>query len=629
MPDPGPLNALRARMAVALEIGQRQRSVVWGEPGLMSAALKDVKQVFGGDDDGMRPERGDLVEAVRNFFRGRQVASFTELKYICHGVTVPVNDAGQRLIDRSALFARLLELVDERQAQAKQFRRCFQGLMTGYFGFERDLDRPGPAQANWMTLRGFLGDRLVPIDQAARARGRQPEWLQTLALHKNLLGDQPCERYAEALRRGDRGELAGVCKGLSIESNSWVWHEAMMAYVKAVVRAGEPTFKSEMGQVLAVVDGQHPDLKVPAPIARDAAALVVAKYERCNSKPEHAELRDVCLRRIGNPWLERVAWDSAVGSEPARVMVESWLKRRLIRDFFELLAHEGAADLRRLNYWLKWEPKISDMWFVLGTNANHNRTEKFLTVRRRMAGRDRVLTSCPDPTNNAFVMRVGALLIIEFGAKGNACFVFDSDKFATSLELRNLSLIALKQKLYSERLIHNGSWEESFDFALRRLTGDIVPAAKTRAARIGAEAPKRVGALAESAAVVKSAAPAPSNVPASGNAAPGTASKPPWPAFTPPTPRRAALAAVPDDLPRVVPARSPALGVVRMTTLDEEILRRRCREEDIDVQDNRAKGGAFWLRTQGKAPSERLTRKIESHGFKWVAGKGYCLGGDD
>lgn len=566
MPDPGPLSDLRARMAAALDIGQRHRNGAWGDPKPMSAALKGVKDVFGGADDGVRPDCGDLVEAVRNFFRSRQAASFTELKYICHGVTVPVDGGGQRLIDRTALFARLLELVDERQAQAKQFRRCFQGLLSGYFGFSRDPDRPADAQTNWLTLRSFLGERLAPVRMAAQARGRRPEWLETLAQHHNLLADQPCDRYAEALRRGDRDELAGVCKGLGIESSSWVWHEAMMGYVQAVVRAGEPTFKSEMGQVLAVVDGQHPDLKVPAPIARDAAALVVAKYERCRIKPEHPELRDVCLRRIGNPWLHQVAWDAAVGSERARLMVESWLKRRLIRDFFELLAHDGEADVRRLNYWLKWEPKISAMWFVLGSNAKTNKTEKFRTVRERMAGRDRVLTNCPDHTNNAFVMRIGALLIIEFGSTGNACYVFNADQFNTNLEHSALSIYALKQRQHSVRLIHNGMWEASFDLDLRRLTRDSVPAA---------------------------------------------------PAMPPVEPGRPAA-------PRPL-----VEGLSRLTKFQEDILRRRCKQDDVDIEDNRAKGGALWLRTHDKKPSEPLSEMLETFGFKFVAGKGHYHEGRD
>lgn len=614
MPDPRPLNSLRARMVVALNISHGHRDAVWGEPKLMTSALKGVKQAFGGDDDGMRPERGDLVDAVRSFFRSRQVASFTELKYVCHGVTLPVDADGQRLIDRTALFARLLELVDERQAQAKQFRRCYQGLMSGYFGFERQPDLPGEAQANWLRLRGYLGQSLAPVDRAARSRGRQPEWLETLAQHQNLLGDQPCERYAEALRRGDRSELAGVCKGLGIESSSWVWHEAMMAYVQAVVRAGEPTFKSEMGQVLAVVDGQHPDLKVPAPIARDAAALVVAKYERCSSKPEHPELRDVCLRRIGNPWLERVAWDSAVGSEPARQMIESWLKRRLIRDFFELLAHDGSADVRRLTYWLKWEPKISDMWFVLGANAQHKQSKQFVDLRGRMAGRLRWLSGTSDGDNNAFIMRIGPLLVVEYGMTGNACYVFEAESFKVSLDEKALSIHKLKQKASCAAwLPHGGPWEQKFDQELKQLLG----ASRTSTR----EAPRQQGAS-ELKGRTPSAVVAASRLPLQNLTGDpeevASANRAVWPDYRKPI----------EGAPGGQEARS-SKPKPRMTDHHLSQLRGRCERAGIVVDDHRDKGGALWIRNGGKTMDNQVMAMILAFGFRWVAGKGYYLDGED
>lgn len=612
MPDPRPLNALRARMRLALDNGQRHRTVVWGEPKLMSTTLKAVKQAFGGDDDVAPPERGDLVDAVRSFFRSRQVASFTELKYICHGVTVPVDEDGHRLIDRTALFARLLELVDERQAQAKQFRRCYQGLMSGYFGFTRDPDPMDPAQANWLLLRGYLGERLTPVAKAAQARGRQLEWLETLALHHNLLGDQPCDRYADALRRGDRSELACVCKGLGIESSSWVWHEAMMAYVQAVVRAGEPTFKSEMGQVLAMVDGQHPDLKVPAPIARDAAALVVAKYERCRSKPEHPELRDVCLRRIGNPWLERVAWDATVNSEPARLMVESWLKRRLIRDFFELLAHEGAADPRRLKYWLKWEPKISDMWFVLGSNAQHDRKREFVDLRGRMAGRMRALTGTSDGSNNAFIMRVGPLLVIEFGTTGHACYVYQATAFPVDLDDGAHNLLDLKVKHLAKRLLHIGPWEPSFDFELKLLLGSTpLQAPETSLDSGGVKTPVPH-------ASPKPGPSAPLENLISDRTAPKAAAKAVWPDFTPPAKDQGRTSTKARDF-----------AVPKMTGSHMDLLRRHCHEDGVALEDNRPKGGALWIRPSGKPVSHQVLNIVRTFGFKWVAGKGYYLEADD
>ena len=585
MPDSGPVNALRTRLAGAMALTRAQRDLGWGDPKAMKLALADVRRVFGGGDDTAQPARNDLVDAVRQFFRDQQAGTFTQLKYVCYGVTVPVDADGQRLIDRAPLFTRLLELVEQRQGQPKQFRRCYQGLMSGYFGFSGASTAAAATANNWLTLRGFLGSRLQPVAVSARARGREPAWLDTLAKHSNLLGDKPCVRYAEALRRGDQSELAGVCKGLDISSDSWVWHEAVMAYVQAVAGADDPPFQREMPQVLAIIDGQQADLTLPRPVAREAAALLVARYARCRDMPEQPQLRDVCIRWIGNPWLERAAWDSAVNSEPARVMIESWLKRRLITDFFELLAHDGAADLRRLNYWLKWEPQISDMWFVLGGDALRKDTEKYRAVRQRMAGRDRVLTGTSDGSNNAFVMRIGPLLIIEFGAKGNACFMFQAGDFATDLGQSALSIFALKQRLHGNRQSHSGDWEPKFDREMKELL--------------------RRSVLGQTAVVELPRPPA-----AAGQSVVSRAE------------RKAAQASI-TDRPALAPhGRSKR---VSLSGSDLLLLRKTCLVASVPLVDNRHLGGAIWVKLLDTRTSPSLSTWLIERGFRFVAGKGYYI----
>lgn len=629
MPDSRPLNALRASLAAALRMRSGHHEPAWGDPKSMTTALKAVSAAFGGADSMERPDREDLLEAVRRFHRDRQAATFTQLKYVCYGVTVPVGADGWRLIDRTPLFTRLMELVDDRSGQAKQFRRCYQGLISGYFAFNHHTNDSAAAGGNWLSLRGFLGSRLAPVAEAARRRGRDPAWLTTLAQHRNLLDDRPCVRYAVALRRGERSELAGVCKGLGIEPSSWVWHEAVMAYVHEVVKGDDAAFKSDLLKVLPVIDGRDDDLQLPATVALEAAALLVLRYAHCAERPEHEDLRDVCLRRIGNPWLERPAWDASVKSEPARRMVEGWLKRRLIKDFFELLAHDGAADVRRLNYWLKWEPRISEMWFVLGTDARNNRTKKFADVVARMAGYDRSLTNCPDHRNNAFVMRIGSLLVIEFGTTGNACYIFEASDFVTNLDKRGLSIHALKQVQHATRLSHAGQWEFKFDGDLGALLGKSAPTALPAA--LGAVQRVQDVDLAPANPADTSLK---SNAPSAEPPTPGGRYRPSWPAFAPSAPTPAPAPAIDKPEPSKSSKPGKPLWWANRELLSPRLmgdLAHHIRNLGMTVEDNRSKGGALWLRLpeSGLQPGFTTQKLIESYGFRFAQGKGYYLEDDD
>ena len=98
--------------------------------------------------------------------------------------------------------------------------------------------------------------------------------------------------------------------------------------------------------------------------------------------------------------------------------------------------------------------------------------------------------------NNAFVMRVGRYLLVEFGAKGNAMYVFEWDSLGqplldtlTSGRARaSVSIHRLKDSNNIERMIHRDSaaqtWEQKFDAYL-------VP----RIGRRPSDPPRRVGAV--------------------------------------------------------------------------------------------------------------------------------------
>ncbi|WP_115662412.1 EH signature domain-containing protein [Cupriavidus taiwanensis] len=474
MPDRRPIDALQARLAEAMSEAEVFRALEWGNPRAMTQALRDLRHGLV-DVGEVAPSKDQVQASLQRFGATQRVDNFTELKYVCHGITVPVGEERWRVIDNGPLFNRLLTLVDEQQGRPKQYRRCYQGLLHGFFGFDRRGSAAAPAQVNWTTLRGFLDSRLDPVVQGANRRGLCPIWLGTLADHRNLLTDNPCRRYADALTQGNTDELRKVCADLGIANSSWVWDEALMAYVRTVCEGNDRAFHDRLSGVLQLVNGRL-DLKLPETLAKRATAMTVVRYARCGERPEHPALRDTCLARIGNPWMQRVAWDAAVGDEPARKMVEGWIKRRLIRDFFEHLAADGTADRRRLEYWLKWEPQISQMWFVLGRDAWRDRSATFQALRKRMESQARELVDSDDG-NNAFIMQIGDLIVIEFGKTGNACFVYHAANFKADLDAPRFDTNReLKQRENRERLIHNGAWEWKFDEALKAMLRSAPPA---------------------------------------------------------------------------------------------------------------------------------------------------------
>lgn len=584
MPHPRPLDALRERLQAEMSPKQISKAVQWGNPRMMTEALRSLQRVLGGDG-GAVPPNDVLRSSLQAFVKTQQVASFTQLKYVCYGVTVPIGNDQWRLIDKQPQFSVLLGLVDARAVQAKQFRRCYQGLLNGYFGFDRYDNLADGSASNWQHLRGQLNAWLMPMRKAAEARGGAAEWLETLFEHKNLLTDDPCSRYAKGLSLGDTGELKRVCAGLGISGSSWVWQDALMAYVRAVCAFPDAKFANELSRLLDLIEGRS-EIKLPSALATQATALAVIRYRACVSQSEHAALRDACIHWIGNPWLNRTAWDSHVNHEPTREMVNGWLKRRLIKDFFELLAQDGAADLRRLNYWLKWEPQITDMWFVLGTNARANHGTAFMELRKRMTGRDRILTD-NNHQNNAFVMRIGQLLVIEFGVIGNACYAFAATDFRTSLERNIFSIADLKQKALATRLSHMSNWEDKFDYELRRLLRTVPLAKGVLQSHVVRTMPGTIGHLPERQLQ---------------------------------SPQRPML----PYRPSVTDATRPRFSS-KFSEADIDTLFTTCSRHGVEWEDNRAKRGALWILIPDRVKREGLSAVLDLYGFKYTAGKGFWL----
>jgi hypothetical protein len=130
------------------------------------------------------------------------------------------------------------------------------------------------------------------------------------------------------------------------------------------------------------------------------------------------------------------------------------------------------TDKRRVEFWLRYHNCIGDMYFALGPKALASKSQDMVLLRNKMAGLRLALTSGGGSHNNAFVMKMGRYLVVEFSVKGNACFIFESETapFALRGSIAG-DATGLRHESRLHRLLHIDSpdlpWERKFDGALK------------------------------------------------------------------------------------------------------------------------------------------------------------------
>lgn len=576
MSDYRPLEELKKLLHGSFDSRNVLHGVTFGNPRAMSQILKEIKRDLG-DSEG-KPSQDLIINAIKKFDIKGDIDTFVELKYVCYGIETPIDQKNFKIIEDSGSLNQLFEIVSKRSN--KQLRRCFQGLLSSYFHYDPKEVANKTGKMNWVSLKTFLRLKLKPLYSSSSERGNIPEWLSTLYEHKNLLEDNPCQRYADSLGKGNTQELKEVCSGLGIESSSWVWNEAFMAYVQSVCELDDQRFQSNLNGILNLVKGEG-QIQIPDRISMLAISKCVIRYAECTTTPEHAVLRDLCVRRIGNPMLDQTKWDAFVNNEPARLMIASWLKQQLIKDFFELLAQDGAADIRRLNYWLKWEQHISEMWFFLGDMAYKDRRNTFKSLRERMGGSIRKLVEPSRLENNAFVMRIGDYLVIEFSTKNNAMFLYEADVASPLMKMEARTTPYLKNlKGFKDKYTHSGYWELAFDKVLRVALRN---SSKSRSAQTNTRI-TTISTSKESPSVTTSL-----------NSTKSTS-----------------------NLKIPIYVRTPA-----NLTLNIDHLLLMAMKADVPVDDNRSKGGSLWVILPIKETNREFAKYLEDTGFKYKAGQGY------
>lgn len=356
------------------------------------------------------------LEAVRRFWDSQEEPSFRDTYLLSWGLCLPHHPMGLCVLDDRPRLQRVLDRADNWNCRPPAYRRFYQGLVRSYFTYDALSDSVPPAgRNNWKLLRDYLQDRNSLIHDTRI----NPEWVETAIGNRQLFGDSPCEPYVEALLRGDVGAIDHLCVQLGIGKASWFVRDLVLAQVRGATLLSHGQFKELIPRLL--------ELLAKNVVLRDRGlAMILDRYVSVPGAHLHQGLREASVQWWGNPWLpsNETRWGAVVPA--ARTMVADWLKLEFIETFFTKLAEDGLGDRRRMEFWKRYVKAIQHIEFALGSSARSSRERDFVVLRDKMKGL--ICNLDASGANNAFIMRMGDLVVVEFSGMGNALYGYDASK---------------------------------------------------------------------------------------------------------------------------------------------------------------------------------------------------------
>lgn len=440
----------------------------------IEAALVDMQNRAGGRTASYIAEDQQL-SALQRFWQTQNTPHFRDAYLVSWGLHIPCKKKSPCLLEDGPRLEQFLSCVDGWLEQPAAYRRCYQGLVKSYFCYTpTSEDGKNNARNNWPMFRDYLHEKNPRINDK---RGN-PDWVAAALQNRKLFSKDPCAPYVESLLKGNTAVIDSLCEQLSISQTSWFLEKLVMSQVQKAIEKSDQEFTGLLNRLLHVLANNL--------VLRDTGLRqLLDRYAKVPGLNVHQGLRELTINWWGNPWLpsNETRWGGV--TPQAKAMVSDWLKLEFIEDFFTKLAEDGLGDPRRMDFWKRYVHAIEHIEFALGSSARNSREPDFVALRRKMKG---LICDLEAPgTNNAFIMRMGRLVAVEFSDPGNALYGYDATKsipFDTSRTLR-LPLDAnnsLKQK--SKSVLwqgHTGSydswnkWETIVEDKLRREFG-IAPA---------------------------------------------------------------------------------------------------------------------------------------------------------
>lgn len=328
-------------------------------------------------------------------------------------------------------------------------------LLYSYFAFEQNdvINQPN----TWVQLRNILNKNKSNLFKTFT---HPKKWMNTLIDYSEVLSTKATEKFVgDFLHNDAESSVAYQLESLRISANSWFWDDLIRSSIKSIKDMREDEYFQMIPRFLVLIEKNEIYKK-------DILASLLERYA-CTSKREkiHELLKHMALDQWGNPQYESSAGWNNVNFDTKKMVIQ-WFVKADLEAFFKLFNQN--ADIQRFDYWMRFIDQINFSQIFLGTNALNSKRDEHLKFRKVNRGRLKELAGSTTSTNNAFLLRIGNIYIVDFSETGNACYFYNClpyKDYIGKIDIKGLR----NQQICIDRQTRNGNWQPRFDNALARL----------------------------------------------------------------------------------------------------------------------------------------------------------------
>lgn len=326
-------------------------------------------------------------------------------------------------------------------------------LLYSYFALEDNDIKEKPVI--WIQLREILKTHRSNVYKNLK---RPKKWMNILVDYSELLSESPTKVFVQRfIKDQDSRGIQNDLESLKIASSSWFWDDLIRNSIQAVKIMHEAEYFKVIPRFLKLAEQN-------VLYTNDILIALLERYAKTSQRQTvHEVLKHLALNQWGNPQYDSSAGWNNVNADTKRMVIQ-WFVRADLEAFFKLFS--SSADVNRFNYWIRYIDKISFSQIFLGPAAFQSKQPQHREFRELNRGRLKKLVGSTQ-TNNAFMLKIENLYVIDFSDTGNACFIVNKIPYnENKFEVHRDTLKPWNNLL---KLSHTPGWQSRFDGRMEEL----------------------------------------------------------------------------------------------------------------------------------------------------------------